>query len=281
MKFTKMHGAGNDYVYVNCFKETVSDPVQTSIKVSDRHFGIGSDGLILILPSEVADFKMEIYNADGSMAEMCGNGIRCVAKYVYDYGLTDQTTITVETGAGILTIEMYLADGKVSRVKVDMGEPILDSASIPVVSDKNPVVADELTVDGTTYQMTCVSMGNPHCIIFTNEDILTMAKIYGPEIEKHPYFPEKTNVEFVKVVSRNEVDMRVYERGCGITLACGTGACATVAACVLNNLTEGNVRVNLLGGAVNVEWQASGQDVNKDIYLIGPAEYSFEAEYIL
>ena len=277
MKFTKMHGAGNDYVYVNCFKETVSDPVQTSIKVSDRHFGIGSDGLILILPSEVADFKMEIYNADGSMAEMCGNGIRCVAKYVYDYGLTDQTTITVETGAGILTIEMYLADGKVSRVKVDMGEPILDSASIPVVSDKNPVVADELTVDGTTYQMTCVSMGNPHCIIYMdNVKDLDLEKI-GPSFEHHTRFPQRINTEFLRVLDRSNVEMRVWERGSGETLACGTGACASTVACILNGLTERTVTIHLLGGDLEITWD----ETDNHVYMTGPAQVVFDGEITL
>ena len=275
MKFTKMQGLGNDYVYVNCLKEKIENPSELAVRISDRHFGVGSDGLIMINPSDKADFEMEMYNADGSRGEMCGNGIRCVAKYVYDYGLTDKTSISVETLAGIKYLDLTVEDGKVSLVKVDMGAPILEDAKIPFKGIRKLKALDR------EFEIFPVSMGNPHCIIFTDENPLELAKTYGPVIEKHEYFPEKTNTEFVKVISGDEVEMRVYERGCGITLACGTGACATVVAAVLNNLTENRVKVNLLGGPVFVEWQGSKDNTQQDIFLIGSASYSFFAEYIL
>lgn len=280
MKFTKMHGCGNDYVYVNCFEETVEDPGAVAQLVSDRHFGIGSDGLILIGPSEVADFEMAMYNADGSRGEMCGNGIRCVAKYVYDFGLTDKTSISVETLAGIKYLELTVQNGKVELVRVNMGTPILNPVDIPVDPALFPgadsqIVDQPLTVDGKTYQVTCVSMGNPHDIIFMDEDVrgLDLEKI-GPAFEKHKAFPKRTNTEFVNVIDDTHLRMRVWERGSGETLACGTGTCATVVAAVLNGLTKDAVDVELLGGSLHIEWDREANLV----YMTGPATVVFNGE---
>lgn len=274
MKFTKMHGIGNDYVYVNCFKEEVPDPSQTAIKVSDRHFGIGSDGLILIKPSDVADGKMEMYNADGSQGAMCGNGIRCVAKYMYDYGLTDKTSISVETKSGIKYLDLTVENGKVSTVKVNMGAPILKAADIPVLCDTEQMVDQPVTVDGKEWKMTCVSMGNPHAITYI-EDVknLDIEKI-GPKFENHPIFPDRVNTEFVKVIDRKTVEMRVWERGSGETLACGTGACATAVACILNGLTEDEVTVKLLGGDLTIFWDRK----ENLVYMTGSATTVFDGE---
>lgn len=280
MKFTKMHGCGNDYVYVNCFEETVEDPGAVAQLVSDRHFGIGSDGLILIGPSKVADFEMAMYNADGSRGEMCGNGIRCVAKYVYDFGLTDKTSISVETLAGIKYLELTVQNGKVELVRVNMGTPILNPVDIPVDPSLFPgadsqIVDQPLTVDGKTYQVTCVSMGNPHDIIFMDEDVrgLDLEKI-GPAFEKHKAFPKRTNTEFVNVIDDTHLRMRVWERGSGETLACGTGTCATVVAAVLNGLTKDAVDVELLGGSLHIEWDREANLV----YMTGPATVVFNGE---
>ena len=274
MKFTKMHGIGNDYVYVNCFKEEVPDPSQTAIKVSDRHFGIGSDGLILIKPSDVADGKMEMYNADGSQGAMCGNGIRCVAKYMYDYGLTDKTSISVETKSGIKYLDLTVENGKVSTVKVNMGAPILKAADIPVLCDTEQMVDQPVTVDGKEWKITCVSMGNPHAITYI-EDVknLDIEKI-GPKFENHPIFPDRVNTEFVKVIDRKTVEMRVWERGSGETLACGTGACATAVACILNGLTEDEVTVKLLGGDLTIFWDRK----ENLVYMTGSATTVFDGE---
>lgn len=272
MKFTKMQGLGNDYVYVNCFEEKVENPSEVAIKVSDRHFGIGSDGLILINPSKAADFEMEMYNADGSRGEMCGNGIRCVAKYVYDYGLTDKTNISIETLGGIKYLELTVEEGKVKLVKVDMGKPILEPALIPIAADGDAVIDEPILVDGMEYRMTGVSMGNPHDVVFMNDvKNLEIEKI-GPLFENHERFPKRINTEFVKVLDRNTVEMRVWERGSGETLACGTGACATAVACILNGLTEETVTVKLLGGDLHIQW-----DREKDtVYMTGPAEVVFD-----
>ena len=274
MKFTKMHGIGNDYVYVNCFKEEVPDPSQTAIKVSDRHFGIGSDGLILIKPSDVADGKMEMYNADGSQGAMCGNGIRCVAKYMYDYGLTDKTSISVETKSGIKYLDLTVENGKVSTVKVNMGAPILRAADIPVLCDTEQMIDQPVTVDGKEWKMTCVSMGNPHAITYI-EDVknLDIEKI-GPKFENHPIFPDRVNTEFVKVIDRKTVEMRVWERGSGETLACGTGACATAVACILNGLTEDEVTVKLLGGDLTIFWDRK----ENLVYMTGSATTVFDGD---
>lgn len=277
MKFTKMHGIGNDYVYVNCFEEFVKNPAEVSKFVSDRHFGIGSDGLILISPSAIADFRMNIYNADGSQAEMCGNGIRCVAKYVYDYGLTDKTEISVETLAGIKYLRLQVENGKVASVEVNMGAPILEPKEIPVAVEESPVVNVPVEVKGKIYHMTCVSMGNPHAIIFMNNvKDLDIAAI-GPYFENHTVFPKRTNTEFVEVLDRNTVNMRVWERGSDETLACGTGACATTVACILNDKTENEVTVHLLGGDLKIRWDREANQV----YMTGPATVVFDGEITL
>lgn len=277
MKFTKMHGIGNDYVYVNCFEESIKNPAEVSKFVSDRHFGIGSDGLILISPSAKADFRMNIYNADGSQAEMCGNGIRCVAKYVYDYGLTDKTEISVETLAGIKYLKLQVENGKVATVEVNMGAPILEPKAIPVAAKESPVVDVPVEVKGKTYHMTCVSMGNPHAIIFMDNVKELDIEAIGPFFENHTVFPKRTNTEFVEVLDRNTVNMRVWERGSDETLACGTGACATTVACILNNKTEDEVTVHLLGGDLKIRWDREANQV----YMTGPATVVFDGEITL
>lgn len=277
MKFTKMEGLGNDYVYVNCFRETVDNPSEVAKKVSDRHFGIGSDGLILIKPSEVADFRMDMYNADGSQAEMCGNGIRCVAKYVYDYGLTDKTSISIETLAGIKYLDLQVTDGKVSLITVNMGSPELISDKIPVISDSKRVVDEPIEVDGTTYKMTCVSMGNPHCIVFVEDTASFPLETVGPLFENHERFPKRVNTEFIQLLDRKTVNMRVWERGSGETLACGTGACASAVACILNGLTEDEITLHLLGGDLIVRWDQQ----DNLVYMTGPARVVFDGEIVL
>ena len=277
MKFKKMHGIENDYVYVNCFEESVKNPAEVSKFVSDRHFGIGSDGLILISPSAIADFRMNIYNADGSQAEMCGNGIRCVAKYVYDYGLTDKTDISVETLAGIKYLRLQVENGKVASVEVNMGAPILEPKEIPVAVEESPVVNVPVEVKGKIYHMTCVSMGNPHAIIFMNNVKDLDIEAIGPYFENHTVFPKRTNTEFVEVLDRNTVNMRVWERGSDETLACGTGACATTVACILNDKTENEVTVHLLGGDLKIRWDREANQV----YMTGPATVVFDGEITL
>lgn len=274
MKFTKMQGLGNDYVYVNCFQEKIENPSEVAIKVSNRNFGIGSDGLIMINPSKVADFEMEMYNADGSRGRMCGNGIRCVGKYVYDYGLTDKTSISVETLGGIKYLDFTIEDGKVKSVKVDMGSPELLPANIPIVAEGDSVINAPIIVDGKEYRMTGVSMGNPHTVVYI-DDVkgLEIEKI-GPKFENHERFPDRINTEFAHVIDGNTVEMRVWERGSGETLACGTGACAVAVASILNGLTEDKVTVKLLGGDLQIEWD---RKANK-VYMTGPAEVSFEGE---
>ena len=272
MKFTKMHGLGNDYVYVNCFEEKIDNPPAVARFVSDRHFGIGSDGLIMINPSKKADFEMEMYNADGSRGEMCGNGIRCVAKYVYDYGLTDKTQISVETLGGIKYLDLTVEDGKVSLVKVDMGKPELEADLIPIISEREQVIDEPIEVDGKEYHMTGVSMGNPHAVIYV-DDVkgLNLEKI-GPKFENHERFPKRINTEFVHCIDRQTVEMRVWERGSGETLACGTGACAVAVSSILNNLTATQVTVKLLGGDLQIEW-----DREKDrVFMTGPATVVFD-----
>ncbi len=275
INITKMQGCGNDFVILDYeeFKKSGLSMADLAIKLCDRHFGIGADGMIIpdTNPNSETDIAWYFYNSDGTTAQMCGNGMRCFAKYVYDKKLVNKKQFSVKTLAGIIKPEIQ-DDG---TVKVNMGTPILEYSKIPFKGEKTVQIRDK------KFDLTPVSMGNPHCIIFTEENPMFLAENYGPDIEKHPYFPEKTNTEFVKVNSRNEIDMRVYERGCGITLACGTGACASVVACVLNNLTEQKVKVNLLGGAVSVEWSGNSQNPNKDIFLIGPAQYSFNAQYML
>ena len=276
MKFTKMHGCGNGYIYVDGTKEILTPQEKPEVVrcLSDRHFGIGGDGVIFINPSREADFEMEMYNMDGSRAEMCGNGIRCVAKFVYDKGLTDKTSISVISCGKIKYLTLSIENGKVSTVRVNMGSPILKAKDIPVISDKEEVIGDEIEVAGENYKITCVSMGNPHAVVFVDEVAgLPLEKI-GPLFENHVRFPKRVNTEFVKVLDENTVEMRVWERGTGETLACGTGACATVVACVLNGLTKEQVTVKLLGGNLQIQWDRESNLV----YMTGPATTVFEGE---
>ena len=274
MKFTKMQGIGNDYVYVNCFEEKVENPGELAVRVSDRHFGIGSDGLILIKPSERADFCMEMYNADGSEGAMCGNGVRCVGKYVYDYGLTEQTSIQVETKSGIKYLDLTVEEGKVSQVRVNMGAPELSPSGIPVLADGDKVLDAPIMVDGREYRMTCVSMGNPHAVVYLNDvKNLEIEKI-GPMFEMHPCFPDRVNTEFVRVVDGHTLEMRVWERGSGETLACGTGACAVAVASILNGHVSGEVTVKLLGGDLKILWD----EQENIVYMTGPAAVVFDGE---
>lgn len=270
MKFTKMHGCGNDYIYVNCFTEKIEEPSVIAKKVSDRHFGIGSDGLILICPSETADFKMRMFNADGSEGKMCGNGIRCVAKYVYDNGMTDKEVITVETLSGIKTLQLAVSEGWVQAVTVDMGSPVLTPSQIPVKCEGDRMINQPVSIGGKEYYITCVSMGNPHAVVFTEEEVtaLNLEKI-GPLFENHEIFPDRVNTEFIHVIDEKTIDMRVWERGSGETLACGTGACASVVACVLNHKTEDEVLVHLLGGDLEVRYDRE----KNTVLLTGPAEF--------
>lgn len=285
MKFTKMHGCGNDYIYVNGFTEHVDEDRKPELvrRLSDRHFGIGGDGVIFINPGKSAAFEMEMYNADGTRAQMCGNGIRCVAKYVYDYGLTDQTSIAIESFGKAKYLELTLgSDGRVSTAKVNMGAPILKAAEIPVISDNEQVVSEVIEVNGQVYRMTCVSMGNPHAVVFI-DDILNGKNLdikdfdieaVGPHFENHTRFPERTNTEFVRILDRNNVQMRVWERGTGETLACGTGCCATAVACVLNGLTDTTVNVSVPGGEILCEWDRQ----DNLVYMTGPAVTVFDGE---
>ena len=277
MKFTKMHGIGNDYVYVNCFEEETKDPVRLAPIISDRHFGVGSDGLILIMPSKVADCKMRIFNADGSEAQMCGNGIRCVAKYIYDHKITQKNPLTIETLAGIKTIQLFTTNGKVSSARVNMGKPRLLRSEIPMLGKETQVINEPLTISkGVTFHITCVSMGNPHCVIFVDNFDKIDLPHYGAEIERHHSFPERINVHFVKVHSPKEVTMKTWERGSGITLACGTGASAVCVAGVLNKKTERKILAHLPGGDLELEWAEDG-----NVYMTGPATEVFTGEWIL
>lgn len=274
MKFTKMHGCGNDYIYVNMFQEKIENPGEAAKLLSDRHFGIGSDGLILIKPSKVADFAMGMYNSDGSEGAMCGNGVRCIAKYVYDYGLTDKTSISLETKAGIKYLDMEIQDGKVAAVKVDMGAPVLDAAQIPVISEYEQVVDKPITVGKKEYRFTAVSMGNPHAVVFVDDTASFDIEKTGPEFEHHECFPDRVNTEFVQVLDRSHINMRVWERGAGETYACGTGTCAAVVACVLNDLTDDKVTVHLLGGDLYIHYDRSRDTV----WMTGPAATVFDGE---
>lgn len=275
MKFTKMHGCGNDYVYVNCFEETIENPNETAKFVSDRHFGIGSDGMICIHPSDKADFRMAMYNSDGTEGAMCGNGVRCIAKYVYDYGLTDKTTITIETKGGIKELDLTVEDGKVTWVNVDMEAPVLEADKIPVIYDEEEKVIDKpVIVDGREYRITCVSMGNPHGVVFVDSvDDLDIEKL-GPMFEHHPMFPDRVNTEFIQVVDDHTIRMRVWERGAGETLACGTGACASAYASYLNQKTGNKVLVHLLGGDLQIEYD----EEKHTIFMKGPATKVFDGE---
>lgn len=275
MKFTKMQGCGNDYVYVNGFTEQIKDKPAFVRAVSDRHFGVGGDGAIFINPSDVADFEMEMYNADGSRSEMCGNGIRCVAKFVYDKGMTNQEHISIVSAGQIKYLDLDIKDGKVANVKVNMGAPILCAKDVPVMSTMEESVDEPIVVQGKEYRMTCVSMGNPHAIVFMDDVANLEIEKIGPYFENHEVFPNRTNTEFVEIVNRNRVNMRVWERGTGETLACGTGCCATVVACVLNGLTDTTVTVKVLGGEILIEWDREANLV----YMTGPATTVFEGEF--
>ena len=267
MKFTKMEGIGNDYVYIGRTKGKISNPTPMVIDLSDRHFGIGSDGVIMIEASDKADFFMNMYNADGTQSEMCGNGIRCVAKYVYDHKLTDKTSITIDTLAGVKYLDLIVNDGKVTMVTVDMGEPELIADKVPVISDKDKVIDDIIEVEGKEYRMTCVSVGNPHAVVFVEDvDTFPLEQV-GPLFEHHKAFPHRVNAEFVQIVDRHTVKMRVWERGTGETLACGTGACATTVAAILNGHTDEEITVILLGGDLKIRWNRE----NNRIYMTGPA----------
>lgn len=280
LKFTKMHGIGNDYVYIDCTGsgalETLPDPARLSKLVSDRHFGIGSDGLILIAPSKKADLQMIMYNADGSRGEMCGNGIRCVGKYAYDHGLTTKKELTVETLAGVRELTLFTGDDdKVEKVRVDMGEAVLDTRKIPVTYPEDTMIGQPLEVKGKIYNATCISTGNPHCVIFCDNDIKKMdIEKLGPSFERHPLFPKRINTEFVNILDRSHIAMRVYERGSGETLACGTGACASAVASFLNGFTDEKVEVRLLGGTLFIEYD----EKTKKIYMTGPATEVFSGE---
>lgn len=278
MKFTKMHGIGNDYVYVDMFRESVPDPQALARRISDRHFGVGSDGLVLIMPSDLADVRMRMFNSDGSEAEMCGNAVRCVGKYAHDAGLVRGTTVAVETASGIKTLQLFLENGKVRRARVDMGEPELRPERIPVLLEGDRVLACPVEVDGRSWPVTAVSMGNPHAVVFLEKDE-RVAELplehLGPLFEKHPLFPRRVNTEFVEVENRHRLHMRVWERGAGETLACGTGACAVGVAAVLNGLTEPRVAVQLRGGVLDIEWNRS----DNHVYMTGDAATVFTGEY--
>ena len=274
MKFTKMQGAGNDYIYVNCMKDMIESPSKVAEFVSDRHFGIGSDGLVLILPSNDADFRMRMFNSDGSESEMCGNAIRCVGKYVYDNGLTDKKKIKIETLAGVKVLDMTLEKGKVTMVRVDMGEPILEPKRIPVTSDKPRFISETVSVNGEEYKVTCVSMGNPHAVTYVDDVEKFPLEIVGSKMEIHELYPKKINSEFVEVIDRDTLKMRVWERGAGETLACGTGACAVLVASVLNGVSEKKATIKLLGGDLIIEWN----EADNHVYMTGPAVTVFDGE---
>lgn len=272
LKFTKMHGAGNDYIYINGFIQKIENPSELAVQLSNRNFGIGSDGLVLILPSSTSDFRMQMFNSDGSEAEMCGNATRCVGKYVYDNKLTDKTEITLETKAGEKYITLLDGDSKIRKITVDMGEPILDPNLIPVNIAGQPVLNYPLDIDGRVWNISCVSMGNPHAVVFTEGikdfDLITL----GPKFEMNPIFPKKTNTEFIEIIDRKTLNMRVWERGAGETLACGTGACAAAVAAILNDYCDRKITIHLIGGDLQIEWKED----NNRVYMTGEAVTVFE-----
>lgn len=277
MKFTKMHGAGNDYIYIDCFKETVTNESALAIKLSDRHFGIGGDGIILIKKGTKADFEMVMYNADGSRGAMCGNGIRCVAKYVYDNGYTDKTSFSIESMGAVKYIDVTVENGKVILAKVDMGAPILKAADVPVNSDNEKVISEKITVADREFNMTCVSMGNPHAVMFIDEHPKDFdLDFYGAKFECNTdVFPNRVNAEFAKIIDRNNIEMRVFERGTGETLACGTGTCATVVAAIRNGYVDNDVTVHLIGGDLQIQWSGKEED---SVFMTGPAATVFTGE---
>ncbi|MDR0427804.1 MAG: diaminopimelate epimerase [Dysgonamonadaceae bacterium] len=274
MKFTKMHGAGNDYVYVDCFREKIDNPEEIAVAVSDRHKGIGSDGLVLIMHSDTCDFRMRMFNADGSEAQMCGNASRCVGKFVYDNAYTNKTQITLETKAGVKVLNLFPVDGKIEKVTVDMGEPILSSKEIPVDWNEKQLINRIVDFNPEEYAITCVSMGNPHAVIFTENIVDLDLERIGRKIENHPMFPEKTNVEFVEIIASDRAKMRVWERGSGETQACGTGACAALVAAVLNNKLNRKAEISLSGGDLELDWKEN----NNHVLMTGPAVTVFEGE---
>jgi diaminopimelate epimerase len=274
MRFIKMHGIGNDYVYVDGFRETVSEPEKVAVRISNRHFGVGGDGLILILPSDKADARMRIFNADGSEAQMCGNGIRCLAKYVYESGISRKSELAVETLAGVLSLQLTTTHGSVEQVKVNMGMPRLRRQDIPMRGEGDRVLGEKLTAGDRAFTVTCVSMGNPHCVIYVDDVAQFPVTHYGPLLEHHPQFPQRTNVEWVEWINHREVRQRTWERGSGETLACGTGACATTVASVLNGKTDRAVTVHLLGGDLEIEWAA-----DEHVYMTGPAVEVFRGDW--
>ncbi|WP_160033614.1 diaminopimelate epimerase [Paenibacillus sp. An7] len=277
MEFTKMHGLGNDFVVIYGEKELPPNAAELAIKWCNRFFGIGADGLVYILPSEKADFQMRIMNSDGTEAEQCGNAIRCVAKYVYDHGYIDREQITIETiGAGVQPVGLTVEDGTVSKVRVDMGAPVLDGLKIPTTIDQSPVVDQPIEAGGSGFRFTAVSMGNPHCVIYVEDAVHFDLASWGPKLEAHPFFPKKINVEFATVKDREHIDMRVWERGAGPTLACGTGACATLVSSVLNGLTERSAWVRLKGGDLFIEWN----EEDNHVYMTGPAAFVFTGKII-
>ncbi len=276
MRFTKMEGCGNDYIYINCFQEQVTDPGELAISMSERHFGVGSDGLVLIMPCEEADFRMRMFNADGSEGEMCGNAIRCVGKYVYDRDLTKHTKVSVCTLAGIKYLELHIVDGVVDTVTVDMGEPVLEAEKIPVKSQKHPVLRESLTILDREFPFTCVSMGNPHGVTFVADTDSFEVEKYGRIVEVHPIFPNKVNAEFAQIIDKTHIKMRVWERGSGETMACGTGACATLVASALNGFSEREADVILLGGTLHIKWD----EKNNHVYMTGPARFSFDGLWL-
>lgn len=275
MKFTKMQGIGNDYVYVNCFEEKIDDPAAVAVAISKPHYGIGSDGLILIGPSDTADFEMRIFNADGSEADMCGNGIRCVGKYVYERGLTDKTELTISTMAGLKKLWLTVEEGHVTLVRVDMGAPCLDPKKIPVALEGDMIRQYPLVIDGKEWPVTCVSMGNPHAVVFVEDPLKLDLPAIGPRFENNPVFPKRTNTEFIRVISRDELQMRVWERGACETLACGTGACASLVAAVVNGYADRRATLHLIGGDLIVEWN----EEDGHVYQAGPAEFVFDGEW--
>lgn len=276
MKFTKMHGIGNDYLFVNCFEEVIENPERMAIVMSKPHFGAGADGLVLIEPSVAADFAMRIFNADGSEAEMCGNALRCIGKYVYDRGMTDKTELTIETGGGVKQLWLTVENGKVARIKADMGTPELNPRLIPVDLPGELVLRHRLQILGQTWFITCVNMGNPHSVVFVRDPEVIDLPTIGPMIEHHPLFPRRTNVEFVRVIDRNILQMRVWERGAGETLACGTGACASLVAAVLGGLSNRTVQMKLSGGNLQLHWSAD----DNHVYQTGPAAFVYDGEWL-
>lgn len=276
MRFTKMQGCGNDYIYINCFEEKVEHPEKLAIAMSERHFGVGSDGLVLILPAQTGDFRMRMFNLDGSEGEMCGNAVRCIGKYVYERGMTEKTRISLETAGGMKYLELYVKDGIVEAVTVDMGEPILEAEKIPVKSKKYPVLEERVTILDREFDFTCVSMGNPHGVTFVEQVADYPVEKYGRVAEIHPIFPKKANIEFVELVDDRHIRMRVWERGSGETLACGTGACAAAVASVLKGHCGRKIEVELIGGCLSIEWRES----DNHVYMTGPAAFSFDGVWL-